>query len=58
MGTLETVTPEPFAGRIERAENGGAVEWAVTWSGAGFGEADGFIRSYCNTVPTPEGGTP
>jgi topoisomerase IV subunit B len=55
----ETVTPEPFAGKIERAgESGsGAVEWAVTWTGAGFGEADGFLRSYCNTVPTPEGGT-
>jgi topoisomerase-4 subunit B len=57
VGEIETVTPEPFAGRIERAENGGAVEWAVTWSPAGFGEADGFIQSYCNTVPTPEGGT-
>ena len=33
------------------------MEWAVTWTPAGFGEADGFMRSYCNTVPTPEGGT-
>ena len=57
IGEIETVTPEPFAGRIERAEGGGAVEWAVAWSGAGFGEADGFTQSYCNTVPTPEGGT-
>jgi topoisomerase IV subunit B len=57
IGDIETVTPEPFAGKIERAENGGAVEWAVAWSGAGFGEADGFMQSYCNTVPTPEGGT-
>jgi topoisomerase-4 subunit B len=56
-GAVETVTPEPFAGRIERAQNGGAVEWAVTWSPTGFGEADGFMQSYCNTVPTPEGGT-
>ncbi len=54
---LETVTPEPFAGRIERSGEAGAVEWAVTWTPAGFGEADSFIRSYCNTVPTPEGGT-
>jgi topoisomerase-4 subunit B len=54
---LETVTPEPFAGRIERQGEAGAVEWAVTWTPAGFGEADSFIRSYCNTVPTPEGGT-
>ena len=54
---LETVTPQPFAGRIERQGQAGAVEWAVTWTGAGFGEADGFMQSYCNTVPTPEGGT-
>ena len=54
---LETVTPEPFAGRVERTGEAGAVEWAVTWTPAGFGEADSFIRSYCNTVPTPEGGT-
>ena len=33
------------------------MEWAVTWTPAGFGEADGFMQSYCNTVPTPEGGT-
>jgi topoisomerase-4 subunit B len=54
---IETVTPEPFAGRIERQGEAGAVEWAVAWTPAGFGEADGFLRSYCNTVPTPEGGT-
>ncbi|HUZ12359.1 MAG TPA: DNA topoisomerase IV subunit B [Caulobacteraceae bacterium] len=54
---LATVTPEPFCGRIERPGEGGAVEWAVTWTADGFGEADGFIRSYCNAVPTPEGGT-
>ncbi len=54
---IETVTPEPFAGRVERQGEAGAVEWAVAWTPAGFGEADGFMRSYCNTVPTPEGGT-
>ncbi len=54
---IETVTPEPFTGRIERTGETGAVEWAVAWTPAGFGEADGFMRSYCNTVPTPEGGT-
>ncbi|MDP3855523.1 DNA topoisomerase IV subunit B [Phenylobacterium sp.] len=54
---IETVTPEPFAGRIERKAEGGAVEWALAWTPAGFGEADGFMQSYCNTVPTPEGGT-
>jgi len=51
-----------FSGRVERRDsrNGGeagAVEWAVVWSGAGFGEHDGFCQSYCNTIPTPDGGT-
>ncbi len=51
------VLPEPFTGRVEM-DNGAAVEWAITWSGNGFGsDADGFSRSYCNTIPTPEGGT-
>ena len=54
---IETVTPEPFAGRYERKGEAGKVEWAVAWTPAGFGEADGFMQSYCNTVPTPEGGT-
>jgi topoisomerase-4 subunit B len=54
---LAVVTPEPFTGRIERQGEAGAVEWAVAWTPDGFGDADGFIRSYCNTVPTPEGGT-
>ncbi|MBP9235296.1 MAG: DNA topoisomerase IV subunit B, partial [Hyphomonadaceae bacterium] len=52
----KTVLPEPFTGRVE-VNGGGAVEWAVIWSVNGFGEADGFSRTYCNTIPTPEGGT-
>ena len=31
----------------------GSVEWAINWSPV----RDGFIQSYTNTVPTPEGGT-
>ena len=31
----------------------GRVEWAVAW----LEEGDGFLHSYCNTVPTPQGGT-
>jgi topoisomerase-4 subunit B len=54
---IETVTPEPFAGRYSRPGETGKVEWAIAWTPAGFGEADGFLQSYCNTVPTPEGGT-
>ncbi len=53
---VELVLTAPFTGRVEM-DAGAAVEWAITWSGNGFGEADGFTRSYCNTIPTPEGGT-
>src|SRR5690606_28068198 len=54
---IETVTSEPFAGRYERKGDPHKVEWAIAWTPAGFGDADGFMQSYCNTVPTPEGGT-
>ena len=56
VGVAETVT-DMFSGRVERQGEAGAVEWAVTWSAGGFGEVDGFVQSYCNTVPTPDGGT-
>src|SRR5690606_39985926 len=56
VGELQTVTPV-FAGRAERKGEAGALEWAVTWSPIGFGDADSFIGSYCNTVSTPDGGT-
>ena len=51
------VTPTPFAGKVEKQGGHGSVEWAVSWVGAGIGNADGMSASYCNTVPTPEGGT-
>ena len=63
VGSKPTVTDDMFAGRVERKEDGGHgnVEWAVSWGAAGFGakgqESDGFVNSYCNTVPTAEGGT-
>ncbi len=46
------VTREPFAGKSERQGGHGSVEWAVTWFGG-----DGYLNSYCNTIPTAEGGT-
>ena len=49
----ETVTKDFFTGRSSRREGHGAVEWAVAWVAG----ADGFLNSYCNTVPTPDGGT-
>ncbi len=50
------VTSDIFAGRVEM-DNGAACEWAMCWSANGFGEEDGITRSYCNTVPTRDGGT-
>ncbi|MCA3562539.1 MAG: DNA topoisomerase IV subunit B [Aestuariivirga sp.] len=47
------VVDEIFAGRVEKEGSHGTVEWAVAW----FGGDDGFSSSYCNTIPTPEGGT-
>lgn len=42
-----------FSGSKEFPDNKGRVEWAVVWPVY----ADGFSHSYCNTVPTPQGGT-
>ena len=55
-GRLEkrrTVTPRPFSGRVDFSSDQGRVEWAVAWPA----NEDGFLNSYCNTVPTPQGGT-
>lgn len=52
-----TVTSDVFAGRSKKSTGHGRVEWAISWSPEGYGEADSFVRSYCNTVPTPGGGT-
>jgi len=57
VGGKPTVTDEAFFGKVEREGGHGNVEWAVSWGLAGFGQADGFCSSYCNTIPTPEGGT-
>jgi topoisomerase-4 subunit B len=52
----KAVVSEPFSGRSEKNGPHGRVEWAITWVSDGFGEADGFLRSYCNTIYTPDGG--
>lgn len=49
----ETIIPDPFHCNAEIPENMGRVECAISW----LAESDGFIKSYCNTVPTPQGGT-
>jgi topoisomerase-4 subunit B len=55
MGGATTYADAPFAGSVsfEKFKVPGKVEWAINWTPA----RDGFIQSYCNTVPTPEGGT-
>ncbi|GBF57196.1 DNA topoisomerase 4 subunit B [Candidatus Phycosocius bacilliformis] len=57
IGEAPTVTSTMFAGRTAQSGGHGAVEWAMTWGVRGFGDRDGFLHSYCNTIPTPEGGT-
>ncbi|TCD12451.1 DNA topoisomerase IV subunit B [Oricola cellulosilytica] len=52
LGGEQKVTPEIFAGKGARPGGHGSVEWAITWHGG-----DGFVNSYCNTIPTHEGGT-
>src|SRR3954453_9742028 len=47
------VHPDIFAGKSGRNGGHGACEWAVAWTA----DADGFLNSYCNTIPTPDGGT-
>jgi len=47
------VTNELFTGRVEKEGGHGSVEWSVAW----ISDADGFMHSYCNTIPTAEGGT-
>jgi topoisomerase-4 subunit B len=53
---VTTYAERPFAGRVsfeEKYQLPGSVEWAINWTPA----QDGYLHSYCNTVPTPEGGT-
>ena len=47
------VSQDMFCGKVEQIAGHGTVEWAIAW----YGGADGFINSYCNTIPTIEGGT-
>jgi topoisomerase-4 subunit B len=53
IGKSNTINNRDFAGRTENRDGRGAVEWAVAWTLA----IDPFVRSYCNTIPTPQGGT-
>ena len=53
IGGRECVTAQPFTGRQDFADEQGRVEWAIAWPLF----TDGSTSWYCNTVPTPDGGT-
>jgi topoisomerase-4 subunit B len=48
-----TVVPAAWSGDAEFPEGAGRVEWAASWVERG----DGFLNTYANTIPTPQGGT-
>ncbi len=47
------VHPDIFSGTHGKVGAHGAVQWAIAWTV----DTDGFLNSYCNTIPTPDGGT-
>ncbi len=49
----EQVLDQTFFGKVEKPGGHGSLEWAVSW----LAQDDGFVHSYCNTIPTPDGGT-
>ena len=53
MEDRATITPQSFAGRVSGPDGVGKVEWAICWPE----DEEGFVHSYCNTIPTPQGGS-
>ena len=53
LGERPLVGADIFAGRTDLNGTTGRIEWAVCWPADG----EGFVSAYCNTVPTPEGGS-
>jgi topoisomerase IV subunit B len=53
LGGRECVTTDFFAGNQDFPDKQGRVEWAITWPIW----TDGSYSWYCNTIPTPNGGT-
>lgn len=56
LGDRDTVGEDFFAGEATFAQSQGRIEWAVTWPVVEE-ETDGWVSSFCNTIPTPQGGT-
>lgn len=55
LGEQKLVTGEAFSGDAELSAGKGRVEWAIAWPQDMYD--DGTVGSYCNTIPTAEGGT-
>jgi len=53
LASATLVHPDIFTGSAGKTGTHGAAQWAVAWTV----DADGFLNSYCNTIPTPDGGT-
>lgn len=53
IGDRECVTADFFAGNQDFPDEQGRVEWAVAWPLW----SEGSYSYYCNTIPTPDGGT-
>jgi topoisomerase IV subunit B len=53
LASATLVHPDVFTGSAGKTGTHGAAQWAVAWTA----DADGFLNSYCNTIPTPDGGT-
>ena len=53
LASATLVHPDIFTGSAGKTGAHGAAQWAVAWTV----DADGFLNSYCNTIPTPDGGT-
>jgi topoisomerase-4 subunit B len=53
LSSATLVHPDIFTGSAGKIGVHGGVQWAVAWTA----DADGFLNSYCNTIPTPDGGT-
>jgi topoisomerase-4 subunit B len=53
LASATLVHPDIFTGSAGKTGSHGAAQWAVAWTA----DADGFLNSYCNTIPTPDGGT-
>src|ERR1700722_1402154 len=58
IGVVPRVLPQVWAGEADLPTGpdgaaAGRLEWAAAW----LEEGEGFLHSYCNTIPTTQGGT-